>query len=96
MSTVATDNEDLSKCAACGKGGNGLKTCNGCKLVKYCNATCQKEHRPRHKKECKKRAAELFDEALFSKSLLKGKIVQSATCHCPLNLRNHTIHAVGK
>ena len=53
------------KCAACGKGGDGLKTCNGCKLVKYCGATCQKAHRPQHKKECKKRAAELHDEALF-------------------------------
>ena len=26
---------------------------------------CQKEHRPQHKKECKKRAAELRDEILF-------------------------------
>ena len=67
MSTMATNNADSSKCAACGKGGDGLKTCNGCKLVKYCNATCQKEHRPQHKKECKKRAAELFDEDLFKK-----------------------------
>lgn len=59
-----TDN-NTSNCAACGKGGDGLKTCNGCKLVKYCNATCQKVHRLQHKKECKKRAAELKDEALF-------------------------------
>ena len=53
------------KCAGCGKGGDGLKTCNGCKLVKYCDSTCQKAHRPMHKKECKKRASELHDEALF-------------------------------
>ena len=33
--------------------------------VKYCSAACQKAHRPQHKKECKKRAAELLDEALF-------------------------------
>jgi len=34
--------------------------------VKYCNITCQKSHRKKHKKECKRRAAELlFDEALF-------------------------------
>ena len=58
---------DTQKCAACGTGGNGLKRCNGCKLVKYCNATCQKEHRPQQKKECKKRAAELNDEALFKR-----------------------------
>lgn len=34
-------------------------------MVKYCSVTCQKSHRPTHKKECKKRAAELHDEALF-------------------------------
>ncbi|KAL7528637.1 hypothetical protein ACHAXR_002545 [Thalassiosira sp. AJA248-18] len=52
-------------CAACGKGGDCLKACAACKLVKYCNVTCQKAHRPNHKKECKKRAAEISDEALF-------------------------------
>ncbi|KAL7533152.1 hypothetical protein ACHAXR_005071 [Thalassiosira sp. AJA248-18] len=56
----------MSKCVACGKSGdNNLKACTACKLVKYCNVTCQKAHRPRHKKECKKRAAEIFDDALF-------------------------------
>jgi hypothetical protein len=34
-------------------------------LVKYCNVNCQKNHWPTHKKECKRRAAELRDEALF-------------------------------
>ncbi|KAL7529955.1 hypothetical protein ACHAXR_006129, partial [Thalassiosira sp. AJA248-18] len=52
-------------CAACGKGGDNLKACTACKLVRYCNVTCQKAHRPQHKKECKKRASEIFDEALF-------------------------------
>ena len=33
--------------------------------MKYCSVKCQKEHRPKHKKECKKRAAELKDEILF-------------------------------
>jgi TPR repeat protein len=33
--------------------------------VKYCNAECQKSHWATHKKQCKLRAAELRDEALF-------------------------------
>ena len=33
--------------------------------VKYCNRECQIAHRPQHKKECKQRAAELHEEALF-------------------------------
>ena len=62
MSTFDTKAE---KCAACGKGDDGLKTCNGCKAVKYCDVSCQKAHRKQHMKQCKQRAAELFDEALF-------------------------------
>ena len=54
-----------AKCAACGKGGVGLKKCTACKLVKYCGVDCQRAHRPQHKRECKRRAAELYDEALF-------------------------------
>jgi TPR repeat protein len=58
-------------CANCGKGeessGDNLKACTACKLVKYCNRECQIAHRPQHKKECKKRAAELYDELLFKK-----------------------------
>ncbi|KAL7529420.1 hypothetical protein ACHAXR_005123 [Thalassiosira sp. AJA248-18] len=56
---------DVSKCAACGKGGDCLKACAACKLVKYCSATCQEAHLPNHETECKKRAAEIFHEALF-------------------------------
>ncbi|KAL7547733.1 hypothetical protein ACHAWF_011010, partial [Thalassiosira exigua] len=57
-------------CANCGKEGNEdakLKKCNGCYLVKYCNVECQKAHRPKHKTECKRRAAQLKDEELFGK-----------------------------
>ena len=42
-----------------------LKKCTACKMVKYCNRDCQVAHRARHKKECKKRAAEIYDETLF-------------------------------
>ena len=45
--------------------GVSLKACMSCKLVKYCNAKCQRNHWPKHKKECKQRAAEIRDEALF-------------------------------
>ena len=34
-------------------------------LVRYCNANCQKNHWPTHKIECKQRATEIHDEALF-------------------------------
>jgi tetratricopeptide (TPR) repeat protein len=57
-------------CAECGKEEGVtlkacLKACKACMLVKYCNAECQKNHWPKHKKDCKQRAAELRDEALF-------------------------------
>ena len=59
---------NFSACANCGKGDESsgdLKACTACKLVKYCNRECQIAHRPLHKKACKKRAAEIHDEALF-------------------------------
>ena len=62
----ATD--DIILCAACGKEedeDNNLKACTACKMVKYCNRDCQIAHRRQHKKACKKRAAELKEEALF-------------------------------
>jgi len=67
MSIVDEDYE-VSICANCGKGeeeSHKLKSCTACKLVKYCNRECQIAHRPQHKKECRKRAAELHDEELF-------------------------------
>eukprot|EP00984_Skeletonema_dohrnii_P005720 scaffold2020_cov68-Skeletonema_dohrnii-CCMP3373.AAC.3 len=59
---------DDTCCASCGIAANDdikLKNCTACYLVKYCGVKCQKEHRPQHKRECKKRAAELRDEILF-------------------------------
>ena len=67
MST-ATDDNIMTMCANCGKGEEGsdcLKACAACMMVKYCNRNCQIAHRPQHKKACKKRAAELHEEALF-------------------------------
>jgi len=58
----------VSYCANCGKGeeeSDKLKACTACKMVKYCSRECQIAHRSQHKKECRKRAAELHDEKLF-------------------------------
>jgi len=55
-------------CASCGVAEAGdvkLKNCTACYLVKYCSIKCQKDHRPKHKRACKNRAAELHDEILF-------------------------------
>ena len=60
--------EETSRCASCGVAENDdikLKKCTACHLVRYCGVKCQKEHRPKHQKECRKRAAELHDELLF-------------------------------
>jgi hypothetical protein len=56
-------------CASCGIAAVDnikLKICTACKLVKYCSVECQKNHRKQHKKACKKRAAELRDDRLFT------------------------------
>jgi len=72
MSTTDNNRDDDDKspdiCANCGKGEestNTLKACTACKMVKYCNRECQIAHRPQHKKECRRRAAELHDVELF-------------------------------
>jgi len=68
MSTVVVDDDDVSTCANCGKGeeeSGKLKHCTACMMVKYCSRDCQIAHRPQHKKECRKRATELYDEELF-------------------------------
>mmetsp|Transcript_12335 Transcript_12335/g.20317 ORF Transcript_12335/g.20317 Transcript_12335/m.20317 type:complete len:298 (-) Transcript_12335:145-1038(-) len=57
-----------SSCASCGIAQEDdikLRRCTACYLVKYCSIKCQRDHRPKHKRECKKRAAELRDELLF-------------------------------
>ena len=69
MSAAAEEkSDDTILCAGCGIAGGDdiiLKKC-ACKLVQYCGVQCQKEHRAKHKKECKKRIAELRDEILFN------------------------------
>jgi hypothetical protein len=60
---------DMMCCACCGKAEVDdvkLKICTACKLVKYCSVECQKNHRSQHKKACRKRAAEIRDDNLFT------------------------------
>jgi len=63
------DTNMMMCCASCGTSEGDdiikLKTCTACKSVRYCSVECQRDHRPKHKKACKKRAAELRDELLF-------------------------------
>jgi tetratricopeptide (TPR) repeat protein len=66
---VETATADMMCCASCGKAevdNIKLKICTACKLVKYCSAACQKNHRPQHNKACKKRMAEIRDDRLFT------------------------------
>ena len=66
--TAQVDLDTVHCCASCGIAGVDdikLKDCSACYLVRYCSVQCQRDHRPKHKKACKKRAAELRDELLF-------------------------------
>ena len=58
MSNNTDSSSSMSKCAACGKGGDNLKVCTSCEQVSYCNAKCRKAHRSKHKKECRQLAAD--------------------------------------
>ncbi len=44
--------EAALRCVACGE--DAKLSCGACRSVRYCNRTCQKNHWPKHKKECKK------------------------------------------
>ena len=80
----------ITACANCGKGeeekGVNLKSCNACHMVKYCNRECQVAHRPQHKKACKKRAAEIYDEKLF----MEVKPEECPICMLPFMNGNKT------
>ena len=69
MSAAAEDEDTMMMCcASCGAAGSDdikLMKCTACYLVRYCSVKCQKEHRKQHKKECRRRAAEIRDEILF-------------------------------
>ena len=81
------------------EGGISLKVCKSCMSVKYCNAECQKKHWPTHKKECKLRAAELREEALFKDPPAKEEcpicfLPMPLTLICCMSLPPATIFSV--
>ena len=66
--TGKSNDKFMGSCANCGVKENDdikLKICTACKSIRYCGVECQKKHRPEHKRDCKKRAAELRDKLLF-------------------------------
>jgi hypothetical protein len=80
--TITDDQNTAPRCAEC-EGGAGLKTCTACKEVKYCSVGCQRQRRhwPRHKKECKRRAADLLDESLLKQPPRKE---ECPICYLPI------------
>ena len=68
---ITCTDEQVDKCANCGKEGSHLNICNKCKGAKYCNAACKKKHRSKHKKQCERRVAELHDIELFKQPPLR-------------------------
>lgn len=44
--------EAVAKCDNCGKAGDKLQLCGGCRKVRYCGPECQKAARKEHKRDC--------------------------------------------
>ena len=89
--TISEKKDTMMCCASCGKAEGDdvqLRTCTACKSVRYCGVTCQRNHRPKHKKACKKRAAELRDEILF-KQPESSHMGDCPICLLPLPLDQH-------
>ena len=61
---LSINNDTSTICANCGKDVSNPNICNKCKAATYCNASCKKKHRSKHKQECEKRVAELHEEQL--------------------------------
>src|SRR5210317_749330 len=76
-------------CASCGTAAVDdvkLKKC-ACNLVKYCSVACQKNHRPQHKKMCKKRLVELRDrDKIFFTEPDESHMGECPICCLPLPL----------
>lgn len=89
--------DNMMFCASCGIAGVDdikLKKCTACNLVRYCSVKCQKDHRPKHKKDCKKRSAELRDEILF-KQPDSSDLGDCPICCLPLPLDTKHVTMMG-
>ena len=85
----------IAACANCGKDSRDaveLKTCAACLLVKYCNVDCQRDHRKHHKVACKKGAAELKDERLYTQGRERSEddFCPICTLPIPLQMNDHS------
>ena len=94
---MSSSEEADEVCANCGKAAVDditLKICTACKLVKYCSVECQKNHRPQHKKACKKRLAELREDKLFRQPD-ESNIGECPICclPLPLEMEKHKINS---
>eukprot|EP00577_Skeletonema_sp_RCC1716_P017166 CAMPEP_0113403492 /NCGR_PEP_ID=MMETSP0013_2-20120614/17859_1 /TAXON_ID=2843 ORGANISM="Skeletonema costatum, Strain 1716" /NCGR_SAMPLE_ID=MMETSP0013_2 /ASSEMBLY_ACC=CAM_ASM_000158 /LENGTH=281 /DNA_ID=CAMNT_0000288979 /DNA_START=96 /DNA_END=938 /DNA_ORIENTATION=+ /assembly_acc=CAM_ASM_000158 len=90
MSTNLEEEADdmMMYCASCGTAEVDdikLKTCTACKSARYCSVKCQRDHRPQHKRACKKRAAKLRDEILFKQPESSNE-GDCPICFLPLSL----------
>ncbi|EJK64030.1 hypothetical protein THAOC_15280 [Thalassiosira oceanica] len=96
MSCVPVVDDGAEVCANCGKQGSDtvkLRNCTACRLVKYCGVDCQKAHRKQHKNACKRRAAELKDEQLYSRGLERpeGDFCSICTLAIPIPVNKHSV-----
>ncbi|EJK72079.1 hypothetical protein THAOC_06430 [Thalassiosira oceanica] len=91
--------QEVETCANCGKESGEavkLKHCTACRLVKYCCVDCQRAHRKLHKRACKRRAAELKDERLFTHGHERpeGDFCPICTLPIPLPMHEHSVFNV--
>ena len=99
--SIENDDEEgdnnITTCAACGKESDkeSMNICNKCKMVHYCNVTCKKKHKSKHKKKCDRRVAELYDEDLFKEPPPPGDCPYAfSLCHTILVKNQYSNRAV--
>jgi len=64
LEAEGTEDEVCASCGTAAVDDVKLKKC-ACNLVKYCSVDCQKSDRPKHKRACRKKLAEIHDKELF-------------------------------